>query len=243
MQTEKTGNKSFIQSAAHSMGLGQSQLESFVDEYSERLVLYRSAIREISTRLEVLDDEFSFRHRRNPIHSTQSRLKSPQSMLEKMGRRQLPLSMDVICNKMIDIAGIRVICSYVDDIYLLADLLCAQDGIELVRANDYIRRPKANGYRSLHLVLKVPVRFSAGVQMVPVEIQIRTIAMDFWASLEHELHYKTAAKVTKDIVQELKDCAESIAILDERMQKINKQLEKLDSQGQPGAKGAQRKEK
>lgn len=238
MSLQKGGKNPVLQKAAERMGVPVDKLEEFIDEYNDMQVLYRSAIREVSTRLEVLDDEFSFRHKRNPIHSIQTRLKSPQSMMEKMGRRQLAPRMDVIRTELTDIAGIRVICSYVDDIYLLADLLCAQDGIELVRAHDYIRRPKPNGYRSLHIVVKVPVRFSDGVQMVPVEIQVRTIAMDFWASLEHELHYKTAARVTRDIVRELRDCADSIAQLDERMQKVYKQMEKLDSRGQPGAKGA-----
>ena len=215
--------------ASERMGVPVEQLEEFIAEYNDMQVLYRSAIREVCTRLEVLDDEFSFRQKRNPIHSIQSRLKSPQSMMEKVGRRKLDPSIDVIRTHLMDIAGIRVICSYVDDIYLLADLLCAQDGIELVRAQDYIRRPKPNGYRSLHLVVKVPVRFSDGEQRVPVEIQIRTIAMDFWASLEHELRYKAAGKVTRDIVRELGDCAESIAELDARMQKVYRQLEQLDS--------------
>ena len=237
MPQEAYDKNKLLQKAADRMGISVTELEGFIAEYNDMQVLYRSAIREVSTRLEVLDDEFSFRHKRNPIHSIQTRLKTPQSMMEKMGRRQLTPRIDVIRTELTDIAGIRVICSYVDDIYLLADLLCAQDGIELVRAHDYIRRPKPNGYRSLHVVVRVPVRFSDGVQMVPVEIQIRTIAMDFWASLEHELRYKTAARVGRDVIRELRDCADSIAELDDRMQKVYRKVEKLDDGSQPGAKG------
>ncbi len=224
--------------AAERLGVPVEELMAFVAEYNNIQVVYRSAIREVSTRLEVLDDEFSFRHRRNPIHSIQTRLKSPQSMVEKMGRRRLAPQIEVLRNEVTDIAGIRVICSYVDDIYLLADLLCAQDGIVLVRAHDYIRRPKPNGYRSLHVVVKVPVRFSSGMDMVPVEVQIRTIAMDFWASLEHELRYKSAAKVPREVILELRDCADNIAQLDGRMQKIYRQVEQMDGRPAPGAKAA-----
>ncbi|MDL2327137.1 GTP pyrophosphokinase family protein [Ruminococcaceae bacterium OttesenSCG-928-A11] len=219
-----------FQRAAERMGVPVEELQSFIGEYMDMQVLYRSAIREVSTRLEILDDEFQFRHKRNPIHIIQTRLKSPQSMMEKLGRRNLQPRIDVMRSELTDIAGIRVVCSYVDDIYMLADLLCAQEGVELVRAHDYIRRPKPNGYRSLHVVVKVPVQFSNGKQMVPVEIQIRTIAMDFWASLEHELRYKSVGKVTRDVVRELRDCADNIAETDMRMQNIYRKLEQLDGE-------------
>ena len=231
---EKTGT--MIQTAARRMGVPVEELESFLAGYNDMQVLYRSAIREVRTRLEVLDDEFSFRHRRNPIHSIQTRLKTPRSVMEKMVRRGLSPQVEVIRTEMTDIAGIRVVCSYVDDIYLLADLLDAQDGIERVRTQDYIQDPKPNGYRSLHIVVKAPVRLSDSVQKVPVEIQIRTIAMDFWASLEHGLRYKSVAKVSGEMVRELRDCAEAIAQLDERMQRLNRQVEELDGQGAPGGK-------
>ncbi|MDL2325220.1 GTP pyrophosphokinase family protein [Ruminococcaceae bacterium OttesenSCG-928-A16] len=221
--------KSLFQYAAEKMGVDPLQIEQLLADYMDMQVLYRSAIREVSSRLEVLDDEFQFRHKRNPIHTIQTRLKTPQSMMEKLGRRGLTPSADIMRKELTDIAGIRVICSYVNDIYHLADLLCAQEGVELVRTRDYIKQPKANGYRSLHIVIKVPVYFSTGNHMVPVEIQIRTIAMDFWASLEHELHYKSAAHATEDIVNELLECAESIAELDCRMQAIYQRLEQMES--------------
>lgn len=226
--------KPFIQYAAERMGVSLDELEKFLMDYTDMQVLYRSAIREVRTRLEILDDEFQFKHRRNPIHTIQARLKTPQSMIKKMNRRGLVPSIEVLEKELTDIAGVRVICSYVDDIYHLADLLCAQDGVELVRMHDYIRRPKPNGYRSLHLVVQVPVHFSDGQHKVKVEIQIRTIAMDFWASLEHELRYKSASKIDRNIVRELRDCADNISMLDERMQKIYKQLDQIEDKEKRG---------
>lgn len=221
-------NDLFYHRASERMGVPPQQLRNLIDEYMDMQVLYRSAIRVVSTQLEVLDDEFQFRHKRNPIHHIHSRLKSPQSMMEKLGRRNLPATVQAMRTELTDIAGIRVICSYVSDIYHIADLLCAQDNIEPVRVHDYIKEPKQNGYRSLHMVVKVPVNFSDGRHDVPVEIQIRTIAMDFWASLEHDLRYKSNSQITQEIAEELRECADSIALLDERMQKIHQRLDELE---------------
>ena len=142
-----------------------------------------AAIKEIQTKLEILDDEFQMRHRRNPIHHMQSRLKTIQSMLEKLKRKNYEVSINSAVKNLQDIAGIRVICSYVQDVYTIANLLVSQDDVHLVRMADYIREPKPNGYRSLHLIVEIPVFLSEGRILVPVEVQIRTIAMDFWASL------------------------------------------------------------
>ncbi len=220
--------KSLAQFAAERLGIDAERLEAFLAEYMDMQVLYHSAIREVSGRLEILDAEFQFRHSRNPIHTIQTRLKTPQSMMEKLGRRSLQPSVEVLRTELTDIAGVRVICSYVDDIYLLADLLCAQEGVELVHVHDYIKKPKPNGYRSLHIVVKVPVHLSTGCQMVPVEIQVRTIAMDFWASLEHELRYKSKNKITRMIGDELRSCADNIAQLDAKMQDIYHRLEEVN---------------
>lgn len=214
--------------AAEKLGIDQQDVADFISEYVDMQVLYHSAINVVSTRLQILNDEFQFRHKRNPIHNIQTRLKTPRSMLDKMGRRNLDLNMDILRAELTDIAGVRVICSYVDDIYDVADMLCAQDNIELVRIGDYIKEPKPNGYRSLHIVVKAPVYFSDGKHQIPVEIQIRTIAMDFWASLEHELRYKAAAEVPQDIVVELRDCAEHITQLDDRMLKVYRRLEEIE---------------
>ncbi len=217
--------KPMSQYAARKLGVSERELDAFITEYMSSQVLYRSAIREVSNRLEILDDEFQYRHKRNPIHNIQTRLKTPQSTMEKMGRRNLLPKMEVMRQELTDIAGVRVICSYVDDIYRLADLLSQQEGVEILQQHDYIKKPKGNGYRSLHMVITVPVRLSDGAHRVPVEIQIRTIAMDFWASLEHELRYKSGNNITDDMAEELLNCARSISKLDDKMQHLYNQME------------------
>ncbi len=183
--------------------------------------LYLAATREIATKLENLNDEFKLTRDRNPIHLIQTRVKTPKSIMDKLQRRGCPLTVDSAREHLTDIAGIRVICSYVDDIYLIADLLLSQDDIELVRATDYIKAPKPNGYRSLHLIITVPVFLSDRAERVKAEVQIRTVAMDFWASLEHELAYKLAGGETEEVSRELKACADVIADTDRRMQALH----------------------
>ena len=191
---------------------------------------YQAAIREIKTKLEILDDEFQTRHRRNPIHHMQSRLKSVASIMEKLQRRNLPLSMDAAVEHLTDIAGVRVICPYIDDIYAIAEMITRQDDVRVMKRRDYIQQPKENGYRSLHLVLEVPVFLQEGKTLVPVEVQIRTIAMDFWASLEHSLRYKGITEIPADISAELHLAAMEIQSLDERMQAIHKRVDQLIKQ-------------
>ena len=181
--------------------------------------LYLSATREIATKLENLNSEFKYSER-NPIHNIQTRVKTPSSIVKKLLRNGFEVSVDSARNNLTDIAGVRVICSYIDDIYLISDLLLSQSDIKCIRTSDYIKNPKPNGYRSLHHILTVPVFLSKSVEIVKVEIQIRTIAMDFWASLEHELAYKLADKKTESMTAELKDCSEKIADIDIRMQNL-----------------------
>ena len=196
-------------------------------DYLEMAQLYNAAIREVSTKLEILDAEFSVRHDHNPIHHIDSRLKSVPSILEKLQRKGKALTIASARENLLDIAGVRVICNYVDDIYHIAELLCAQDDIRLIRRTDYIEMPKENGYRSLHLVISIPVFLSKGAVSVPVEVQIRTIAMDFWASLEHRIRYKSDAETKDDAAlrAELKACAEESAALDLRMQTLYRRLQ------------------
>ena len=182
--------------------------------------LYYSATREITTKLENLNDEFKHTKDRNPIHQINARVKTPRSIINKLMRYGFDLNVDCARENLNDIAGVRVICSYIDDIYLIANLLTAQDDIELISTKDYIRNPKSNGYRSLHMIVTVPVFLSDSTERVKVEIQIRTIAMDFWASLEHELAYKLTQGKTMAISTELKDCADVIAATDIRMQNL-----------------------
>lgn len=182
--------------------------------------LYLSATREITTKLENLNNEFRFSTERNPIHHIQSRVKTPASIVKKLQRRGLEVGVESARKNLTDIAGVRVICPYIDDIYLISEMLLSQDDIALVRTSDYIKNPKPNGYRSLHHIVTVPVFLSTMVEIVNVEIQIRTIAMDFWASLEHELGYKLAERKTESISNELKECAEEISDIDKRMQSL-----------------------
>ncbi len=189
--------------------------------------LYESAIREVKTKLEILDSEFKTKYDHNPIHHLEDRVKSPQSILEKLNRKGLGFSCENARNALDDIAGIRVVCNYIDDIYTVADLLTAQDDVKLLKRKDYIQNPKPNGYRSLHLVIETPVYLSEKKEMVHVEVQIRTIAMNFWATLEHDLKYKTDSEVSAELAEQLKNCAETIADTDRQMQDIYKTLHAL----------------
>ncbi|MBQ8201066.1 MAG: GTP pyrophosphokinase family protein [Clostridia bacterium] len=201
--------------------------QKMVDDFFTIQCRYSAAMREIQTKLEILDDEFQMRHKRNPIHHMQCRMKSIHSMMEKLRRKNYAVSMASAVENLSDIAGIRVICSYVEDVYTVARLLTSQDDIRLVETRDYIRQPKANGYRSLHLIVEVPVFLQDGRITVPVEVQIRTIAMDFWASLEHAMRYKAQGQVPEDICQELQQVGEDIAVLDKRMQSIHDRIDAL----------------
>ncbi len=190
------------------------------DEFTRLMAYYRCAIMEIETKLNVLNEEFSLSHDRNPISSIKSRLKSPMSIKEKMERKKLPMSVESIEGNLSDIAGIRVICSFVDDVYLMADALLNQDDIKLIEMKDYIQNPKKNGYRSLHLIIEVPIFLAHEKRFMKVEVQLRTIAMDFWATLEHQLHYKKSFAFNEEMSRELLNCAELSAELDGRMDKL-----------------------
>lgn len=189
------------------------------------LMQYRCAIREIETKLNVLNEEFSLEHERNPIESIESRVKEPASIVEKMRRKEYELSVENIEAKLNDVAGVRVICSFVEDIYYLASMLSAQDDLEVVKVKDYIRNPKKNGYRSLHLIIQIPIFLSNQKKYMRVEVQFRTIAMDFWASLDHKLKYKKNIKKPEVIAAELKKCADIISSVDIRMQEIRNMIE------------------
>ena len=209
--------------------LTPAEFQKMVDDFFSVQCRYQAAIREIQTKLENLDDEFQMKHRRNPIHHMQSRMKTIRSMMEKLERKHLQQSITSAVDNLTDIAGIRVICSYLQDVYTVADLLTSQDDVHVVKVRDYIKSPKSNGYRSLHLVVEVPVYLSEGRLAVPVEVQIRTIAMDFWATLEHSLRYKARDQVPQSISDELQQTAADIAALDERMQGIHDKVELLSS--------------
>ena len=197
---------------------------AFQQQYREMMQLYSAAVREVRTKVEILDEEFRTRYAHNPIHHIDSRLKSPQSMMKKLARKGLPQTLEAAEANLNDIAGIRIVCNYLDDIYRIADLLQRQRDVEFVHRRDYIENPKESGYRSLHLVIRIPVFLSSHTELVPVEVQIRTIAMDFWASLEHQLRYKSNHETTQQLRRRLQHCAEASAALDREMQDIYREI-------------------
>ena len=185
--------------------------------YQRLMAYYRCAMMEVETKLNVLNEEFSLRHDRNPISAIKSRLKRPESIKEKLLRRGLPLTFESLEENLSDVAGVRVICAFTADVHMLADALLAQDDITLLECKDYIKNPKENGYRSLHLVVSVPIYLEREKRPMKVELQLRTIAMDVWASLEHQLRYKKDTAFTDAMGDELLHCAALAAELDERM--------------------------
>lgn len=197
--------------------------------YMAMMNKYRCAIMEVETKLKVLNTEFSLQYDRNPFESIKSRLKSPVSIMEKLRRKRLPINEEVleqqIEENLFDVAGLRVICAFQEDIYALSDLLVHQDDIQLLRTKDYIKNPKPNGYRSLHQILEIPVFLKEGKTFVKVEVQFRTIAMDFWASVDHKLRYKKNVTNEEEIMEKLRICADSITAIDEEMQKIRNMIE------------------
>ncbi len=198
-------------------------------EYRRFLFQYEAAIAQITSRLELLSKEFSFGNDRNPIEDIKSRVKSAESIIGKMKRKGLPMTMSALSSSIFDIAGVRVTCPFVSDVYLIARLLMRQKDVQLLKLKDYIREPKENGYRSLHLVLLMDVCLSEQIMQVPIEVQIRTIAMNFWASAEHQLRYKKDFDFTEEMQCELKECADLMAKADEKMQKLSAMINGDDS--------------
>lgn len=208
-------------------------MEELRKDYAQIRGVYAAAINEISLRLNTLDQEFSYRNRHNPIHHIKSRVKTLNSIIKKLSDMGVPISISSAKKNLHDIAGVRVICRYVDDIYRIADLLLAQDDISLILSKDYIKNPKPNGYRSLHIVVDVPIYMTHGKLYATVEIQIRTVAMDFWATLEHGIRYKATEEVPQSIVDELRECADVITETDAKMQNIFKALQQVHDADDP----------
>lgn len=204
------------------------QTLKWVKDHSENMTnlmsYYKCAIMEVETKLNVLNEEFSLQHDRNPINTIKTRLKSIISITEKLERNNLSLTTENIEEYLNDVAGIRVICSFTDDVYIIANALLSQDDITLIRKKDYIAHPKENGYRSLHLLVNVPIFLQNEKKIMKVEVQLRTIAMDVWASLEHQLRYKKDYKFTDEMAEELKKCADLSSELDYRMERIRRQV-------------------
>lgn len=195
-------------------------VKKFVQPYKKLMSYYTCAIMEVETKFNVLGEELSMQYDRNPIESIRTRLKSPESIREKMIRKGFPLTVESIEENLNDIAGVRIICSFPSDIYALADSLLKQDDIHLIEKKDYIKHPKANGYRSLHLIIEIPIYLHDTKKMMKVEIQFRTISMDCWASLEHKIRYKKGLPQSDFIEEELVECAKMSSIIDARMENL-----------------------
>lgn len=200
-------------------------ISEFALPFKKLMAYYKCAIMEVETKFRVLNENFSIGNDCNHIESIKSRLKSPDSIIEKMVRNHFPLTVDSIESNMHDIAGVRVICSFVSDIYMLADALLKQDDVILVEKKDYIANPKPNGYRSLHLIIDTPIFLENEKKMMRVEVQLRTLAMDTWASLEHKMRYKKDVKMNQDISDELYQCSAVCAELDKRMELLNRKID------------------
>lgn len=199
-------------------------LKGLKTELTRFMMSYKFGLDELYTKIDILKQEFQYIHDYNPIEHVKSRIKTPDSILQKLHRKGFELSLDSIKENIQDIAGIRIICSFVSDIYRLSEMLQNQKDIKVLACKDYIKNPKPNGYQSLHLILQVPVFMSDRVENVCVEVQIRTIGMDFWASLEHKIYYKYNKQIPQKLVDDLKEAANSVSQLDKKMENINKEI-------------------
>lgn len=204
-----------------------AKIKSLKTELLRFMMSYKFALDEMNTKIDILKQEFEYIHDYSPIEHVKSRLKSPESILEKVNRKGYELTLDSIRENVRDIAGIRITCSFISDIYEISDMLQKQKDITVVEVKDYIKNPKPNGYQSLHLILQIPVFMSDREEHVYVEIQIRTIAMDFWASLEHKIYYKYNREIPQSMKDELKEAAESATQLDRKMESIHREINKL----------------
>ena len=198
--------------------------DSDVDSWKEVMLVYNSALKEIGTKLEILNDEFQHVHRYNPIEHIKSRMKTSESIVKKLKRDGYESTIENMVKYVNDIAGIRIICSFTTDIYRIAEMIANQSDIKILSVKDYIKNPKANGYKSYHMIVSIPIFLSDRIIDAKVEIQIRTVAMDFWASLEHKMYYKFEGNAPESIRRELKECADLVAFLDQKMLAINEEI-------------------
>ncbi|WP_169084917.1 GTP pyrophosphokinase family protein [Paenibacillus sp. PL91] len=203
------------------------KMKEMKNQITRFMMMYKFALQELETKIEILKEEFHLLHAYNPIEHTSSRLKSPKSILEKLYRKQSELTFSSIRSNIKDIAGLRITCSFISDIYRISDMLKNQSDLNILEIKDYIKKPKPNGYQSLHMIIEVPVFISDRVQNICVEVQIRTIAMDFWASLEHKIYYKYHQSIPPQLLEELKEAAESASALDQKMERLHNEIEAI----------------
>ena len=202
-------------------------IKSYAAPYKELMAYYKCAMMEVETKFRVLNEELSLEYDRNPIETIKTRLKSVESIGDKLTALNVPITVNSIEENLHDVAGVRIICGFPSDIYTLADAFLKQDDITLIEKKDYIVNPKPNGYRSLHLIVEIPIFLHDEKRTMKVEVQFRTISMDWWASLEHKIRYKKDVDVSTEITEELRECAESAAMLDNRMEQIQKKIGKF----------------
>lgn len=207
----------------------ETERKNDVESWEEVVLIYNSALKEIGTKLEILNDEFQHVHQYNPIEHIKSRIKTPQSIVKKLKKHGYESTIDNMVKYVNDIAGIRVICSFTSDIYRIAEMIINQNDIKVISVKDYILHPKPSGYKSYHLIVTVPIFLSDRIVDTKVEIQIRTVAMDFWASLEHKIHYKFEGNAPENIKRELVECANMVSELDAKMLSLNEQVQELAS--------------
>lgn len=199
-----------------------------IDSWKTIMFLYKSALKEIATKIDILNDEFQHVHQYNPIEHVKSRIKTPESIVKKLKREGYESTIDNMVKIINDIAGVRITCSFTSDIYRIAEILANQSDLKVLLVKDYIKNPKESGYKSYHLVVSVPIFMSDKVIDTKVEIQIRTIAMDFWASLEHKIYYKFEGNAPENIQNELKECADMVSMLDAKMLSLNEAIKQCE---------------
>lgn len=207
------------------MDYSNTRYKDGVDSWETMMLLYNSALKEVGTKLEILNDEFQHIHQYNPIEHIKSRIKSPESIVKKLKKRGLDSTIENMMEFVNDVAGIRVICSFTSDIYHIAEMLRNQNDLTVISVKDYIVSPKESGYKSFHMIVSIPIYLSDSVVDTKVEIQIRTVAMDFWASLEHKMNYKLEQNAPDKIRQELYECAQMVSLLDDKMLSLNEEIQ------------------
>lgn len=212
-------------------------LNSDVDSWKELMLIYNSALKEVGTKLEILNDEFQHVHRYNPIEHIKSRIKTPESIVKKLKKNGYESTIENMVMFVNDIAGIRIICSFTTDIYRIAEMLSDQSDMKVLSVKDYIKNPKASGYKSYHMIVTIPIYLSDRIVDAKVEIQIRTVAMDFWASLEHKIHYKFEGNAPEHIKDELFACAKMVSELDAKMLSLNEEIQEIEKENEVKASG------
>lgn len=204
--------------------------EDDADSWSTMMFLYNSALKRLNTKIDILNDEFQRIHKYNPIEHVKSRIKTPESIVSKLKKLDKEPNIENMVNCVNDIAGIRIICSFTSDIYRIAEMIARQNDVEVIMCKDYIKEPKESGYKSYHMIVKVPIFMSDAVVETKVEIQIRTVAMDFWATLEHKIYYKLEGEAPSNLSRELKECAEIVSMLDAKMLSLNEEIKEWQKQ-------------